>query len=123
MLRRRAWLVAFVATAYSAPSADGKWSVALTPEDTGVPWSRLPQRAASANESAEEHDPKGTPDRMADGQKEAARERELAKQRRADRMQDRAAKAKQAQEREAQKQRERQQQQQAQQQPQAQQAQ
>ena len=106
-MRRRAWLVAFVATAYSAPSADGKWSVALTPEDTGVPWSRLPQGAASANESAEEHDPKGTSDRTADGRKEAARERELAKQRRADRMQDRAAKAKQAQEREAQKQRER----------------
>ena len=60
-----------MATACSAPSADGKWSVALTPEDTGVPWSRLPQRAASANESAEEHDPKGTPDRMADGRKEA----------------------------------------------------
>ena len=90
----RLWLLACVATAYSAPSAQGKWSLALTPEDTDVPWSRLPKEAASADESAEEH-----PDRMADGKAErgrvgADRERELAKQRRADRMQDHAAEAK-----------------------------
>ena len=99
----RAWLLACVATAYSAPSADGKWSLALTPEDTGVPWSQLPRGAAPADESAKEH-PDGMADRKADGQAEADRERELAKQRRADRTQDRAAKAKR-------KQRERQQQQ------------